>query len=490
MKRFDFVFLHPPRIFRTPWFRFKEKFLHSSRSRSLKDLGSPPQQAYMPMGLLSLASSLENAGYSTRVFNLALTQDINPFFEVSRYIKSLHSDVFAIDMHWFMHTASALETAYLCKHHHPNSLVILGGLNATHFNREIMQKYYCIDVILKGEADNSIVQLADSYTKHRNFNGVDGIVYRKGKGIEYRIPKPPKNIDLFDFTKLELVEQYRKYLKTDTTGYSANISNAFWLNIGRGCPFNCIHCGGGHKAYQKLTNRQSPIYRSPNVIADDIKQLGEYGVEVINLSHDPEIFGKKYWLTLFEELRKRAVETAIYIESFRLPSKEFVEELCRTFYNTTVALSPETMSEDIRRFIGRDFSNDCLFNSIRNLRKNGANVLVFLTVGLPGETLESLNQTKKFITKIATFGALPIPTIPYTIDPNCLMALYPEKYGVKLLLKHLEDYKRICSSSNPKDWIGHETRSLKKNEIFTALNDIYRYTNDLLTHLNLNNYPK
>ena len=94
-------------------------------------------------------------------------------------------------------------------------------------------------------------------------------------------------------------------------------------------------------------------------------------------------------------------------------------------------------------------------------------VQVFLSIGLPGETLDMIKTYEQFINKILSLGGLVVPPFPYTIDPNCLMAMNPQQYGVHLHLKTLQDYKNICASSNPMDWIGHATSTLTREDIFT-----------------------
>ena len=477
MQQFDFIFLHPPRTFMKPWLKTKRKVLGLLSPKRLRSV--PSQYALVPMGLFSLASSLIQEGYTAKIVNLAINQDLDPTFNMATYIKSLQSEVFAIDMHWFTQTASALELAYLLKKHNPNSLIVLGGLTATHFHKQIIERYPFVDAVLLGEADRSITRLAEAHFHHKELGEVKGIMYRDEKTIKYVVQEPPSNLDDFEFTQLELLENYRSYLKMDVIGYSDLLSNRIWLNIARGCPYNCIHCGGGKEAYYHFSLRENPLFRSPKRVADDIEKLSEYGIQGVCLSHDPEIFGEKYWSNLFKEIRRRAVEVHTYIESFRLPSKEFVKGLRQTFSSTLISLSPETVSEDIREFIGRGFSNNELFKSIENIREEGLNVNVYFAIGLPGETSGLLKEYEGFVDKLFSLGAMVIPPFPYTIDPNCLMALHPKKYGVRLLLKDVDDYKRICSSSNPRDWIGHETISSKKDDIFTLQSTINKYVTNL-----------
>ena len=87
-------------------------------------------------------------------------------------------------------------------------------------------------------------------------------------------------------------------------------------------------------------------------------------------------------------MKKRKIDIAAYVEIFRLPNKEFIEKFSDTFRNPVTAISPESPSEEVRRFIGRGFSNHALFKSLDFIKKEGVKAHVFFTLGLPGEMPE------------------------------------------------------------------------------------------------------
>jgi len=281
--------------------------------------------------------------------------------------------------------------------------------------------------------------------------------------------KPPPDLDRFHFIRLDLVEKWDKYLKVNAVGFNEQAPPTFWLPIGRGCPYDCIHCGGGREAYCLATGRDKPILRSPVRIAEDIEKLTEKGVRVVNFTHDPQIGGKGYYAELLQEVRRRKMDVSAYTEIFQLPSQGFVEEYGKTFTYPILAISPESASEEVRSFAGKLFSNDQLFSALDILERSQIDILLYFCVGLPGETLRSFDVFKRLVKRIFldTKRALVVPPFPYTIDPNCLMALHPEKLGVKLIFKKFEDYERMSKTSG--SWeqsIGHETRELSRHDIY------------------------
>lgn len=470
MKQYDVLFLHPPRVFKGFWRKLNEKPEQKMR----------PQFCFVPMGLFSLAADLDEQGYDVSIVNLGIEQDLNRFFNVKRYIRSVNAKIFAIDLQWVLSSSGAMSLARVCKQYHPDSLVVLGGMTATWFHKEILRTHPFVDVVLRGEADCSLPQLVKASSKRQGLTEVDGISYRQGEQIKQtRAGRMLRNLDSIDPTRLELLANYEKYVYAGVyqcgrtvSKEDAALESALWYPVLRGCPYNCAHCGGGQHAYRLLTGRDEIALRSPEKVVADLQILEKKGVQRIKFSHDLQIGGEKYYLTLLQEVREQNLDIGAYIEVFRLPTRKFAREVSRTFRNPAFALSPESPHEEVRRFIGRAFSNHEFFKALDVLKNEGIKAQVFFTVGLPGEVPHPdpgwgrwLTRFKKFLEDIVAHGGLPLPPTVYTIDPNCLMAVNREKYGINLLLKTFEDYERVSSSESDLDWIGHETKTLSQVDI-------------------------
>jgi B12-binding domain/radical SAM domain protein len=465
MKSYDVVFLHPPRAF--------ESFSLRLKRIALKKLGFKreeikPQYCQMPMGIISLAANLDEKGYEAKIFNLGLEQKVNPFFDLKRYIKSINAKIFAIDLQWFVHSAGALKVAKVCKMEHPNSLIVLGGMTATWFHTQIMKNYPFVDIIIRGEADLSMLHLVESYIRSQKIDAVKGITYRQnGKIKQTPLGEVLSNLNSINPCRLDLINRCNDYLRCDIIDCGEEKTSFFWIPIARGCIYNCAHCGGGQYSYSLLTGREKTALRSPEKVSFDIQVLQEKGIKRIHLSHDPEIGGRKYYLNLFKNIKEIDADISVYVEIFRLPTREFTEEITKTFNDVIMAISPETFSEEVRRIIGRSFSNHAFFRSLDFLRRKNVKTQVWFTIGLPGENfdLKWFENFRGFCEKIVKRGAYIVPPLVYTIDPNCLLSVESEKYGIRLLLRTFKDYKNMCESDKPLDWVGHETQTASREKI-------------------------
>jgi radical SAM superfamily enzyme YgiQ (UPF0313 family) len=302
MSDYDVVFFHPPRYFGDL-------------------LGMVFMQCfYIPVGVFSLASKVNEEGYQTKIVNLGLDP-----VRAEQRVKDTASRIYAIDLHWAVHAQGAVELADMCKRYHPNSLVVLGGFTATSFAKEILANYSSIDCIVMGEGEQPLIDLVRAHSACKHFEHLRGVSCRNEMiASENHMPVPARNLDEYHYTELSLLESWKEYVKTSPSGYQESARSSFWLGIGRGCPYDCRHCGGGRTAYNLLTGRRTPAFRSPMIVADDIRRLYEQGVTHIKLTHDLELMGRQYWSKLLAEVRSSGIDVSLYWESFRFPSKKFL----------------------------------------------------------------------------------------------------------------------------------------------------------------------
>jgi len=452
VKEFDVVFFHPPRVF--------------------DDV--PHQAPFVPMGSFSLASMLSQNGFHVKMFNLSLY----PTSSLQRKIESLDSKIFAIDLHWAVHSEGAMRLAELCKRYHPSSLLVIGGFAATWFNTQILDKYPSVDVVVLGEGEEPLLNVTRAFLSNKkNFDGIDGISYRERNSIRHNpIRSPLDSLDQLDFVDLSLMDEWKKYIKTDSAGYRESLASSFWLPIARGCTNDCVFCGGGRTSYELFSKRKRCIFRSTTRIADEVRRLYDQGVLTIRFSHDPEIGSRKYCLEVLSEIKKTGKDVSLYWESFGLPSKVVLEEVSKVAFSATIAISPESPSEEVRMRAGRNFTNDQLLRTIDICEELGVGLDVYFNPGLPGETPEFSHLFKKMVDRIAgRLWTRIVPPVTITLDPNCLMAIYPEKYDLKLWLNDFEDYRRMCSSRDLLDWIGYETPLLSRERMLALLKEADQY---------------
>ena len=141
-----------------------------------------PIHVIQPLGLFSLAHSLREEGLETEIINVGVERLIDPNFELGKYVKERNPKVVGIDLHWYAHSYVAIEAARTVKEH-TNALAVIGGFTASYFAEEIMREFPFVDAVLRGEAEQPLVELVKQYTANQNYANTPNATLRNGSTI-------------------------------------------------------------------------------------------------------------------------------------------------------------------------------------------------------------------------------------------------------------------------------------------------------------------
>ena len=458
----DIVIIHPPAIY-----DFRKKIIFPGPiAYTVRE--STDQFIIPPIGMFSIADYLDKNGYRVIIDNLADRMVFDKFFDVEKHLKTLEARVYAVGLHWVVHSQGAIEICKLCKKFHPDSIVILGGLTATIFHTEIIKKMKFIDAVVRGEAEIPLLNLMNILDKYNEVHACPNITVRDKDG-KIEIGEARKlNVDInqFDFTRLDLIKPKRAFFPRDMPPH-------FCLPICRGCIYNCVSCGGSLYSYKKYLYRDKPSFRKPDKIAEDMQKLSEQGIKMVFLFQDPRMNGRRYYETLIREIRDAKVPLLhLSMELFKPANEEYISTLSKIDTPLTLTISPESGVEHVRIAHGRKYTNTELFKTIEICRRYRDNIhlIVFFMLGLSNETLETINRTVEVWEKICLidkgFNTINFAFGPMILlDPGSLAFDYPEKFGYKLIFKSLEDYVKGFSNPSWHQWISYETKFLTRSQL-------------------------
>jgi radical SAM superfamily enzyme YgiQ (UPF0313 family) len=140
----DLVLLHAPSVY-----DFRRR---ATLWGPISDLvPSTPVFDMYPVGFSTLTTYLEQAGFRTRIANLAARMVRSDRFDAARLVARLKGRAFGIDLHWLPHAHGALEVASMVKRYHPEIPVIFGGLSASYFHTELA-RYPQVNYVLRGDS--------------------------------------------------------------------------------------------------------------------------------------------------------------------------------------------------------------------------------------------------------------------------------------------------------------------------------------------------
>ena len=466
----DLVLLHAPSVY-----DFREKTILYG---PVSDLVPPsPVFEMYPIGLASIAEYLEKAGYRVRIVNLAVLMLRNSKFDAEKMIKNLNAPVFGVDLHWMVHSHGSIEVAKLVKKHHPDSKVVFGGFSSTYFHEQLIE-YSEIDFVIRGDStEEPFRQLMDCIIKGGDPSTIPNLVWKdSGSSIQINlftnVPDDIEDVMINHYGGvIRSVIRYRDLI--------GQIPVSDWLRYPitgvitcRGCNNNCVICGGSNAAFRCYHNRQKPVFRSPEAVVRDIRQIARFSRGPIFILGDLYQKGEDYANEILRRLQEKRVKNQLMFEIFSPMSKAALQQMSLAAPGFCLEISPESHDYGVRKKSGRNYTDEALENMIGDALEAGCGRMdVFYMVGMPGQDAKSVMDTvdycgylmEKFkgTTRLALFLS---PLSPF-LDPGSLGYEQSEKHGYKILFRKLEEYRRALESPSWKYTLNYETEWMTRNEI-------------------------
>ncbi len=484
MSQSDLILLHPPSVY-----DFRQKTILYGPVSDL--IPSSPIFEMYPIGFTSIAEYLERAGYRVRIVNLAVRMLNDRNFDAEALIKRLRAPVFGIDLHWLVHAHGAIEVAKLVKRCHPEAKVVVGGLSASYYYQELIQ-YPEIDYVLRGDStEEPLRQLMDCVINSRQPEAVPNLVWRDSQGRTQEntfsyIPADLSNVFINYYDNvIRSVIRYR-----DLASYAPFKD---WLRYPiaavltcRGCTHNCVICGGSAAAFRQFYNREKAVFRSPQSVAQDVRQIERFSNGPIFILGDLRQPGEDYAYELLHLLQKDRVKNQFILELFSPASRDFLHQLSLSCPNFCLEISPESHDPEVRRAAGRNYSTEALEQTISDALDAGCGRLdVFFMIGLPKQTPQSVMDTidycgfllQKFKGDKRLFLFI-APLSPF-LDPGSLGREQPQRYGYRILFRTLEEHRQALLAPSWKYSLNYETEWMTRQQIVDTAYEAIRRLNRL-----------
>ena len=301
-----------------------------------------PDEHLPPLGLLSIGGPLLDAGHTVQLLDAEFGPMSLP--AIVQHAASLAPDAVLIG-----HSGSSSahpvvsELTRLFKPAMPAVPIIYGGVYPTFSWERILAEEPQIDVIVRGEGEETVVRLADALERHLDLGAVAGLAYRRDGRACATPPAPvPRDLDALRIA-WELID-HRRYT------YWGN-RRAVVVQFSRGCPHACTYCGQ-HDFWKTWR------HHDPHLFAAEIARLHrEQGVEVFNLADENPTASREAWRAFLEALVAENVPV-ILVGSTR------ADDIVRD-----ADLLPLYKKAGVARFLlGIEHSNE---ETLRKIRKGG-----------------------------------------------------------------------------------------------------------------------
>jgi radical SAM superfamily enzyme YgiQ (UPF0313 family) len=271
---------------------------------------------------------------------------------------------------------------------------VLVGPPTSQFSEEILRSEG-VDVVARYEYDFTIKELADALEEGRNLREVKGVSYKEGGRM---IHNPDGGFTSSeDLDKMPFVSKvYKEHL--DVRDYFLNYCLYPMVQIftGRGCPYQCTFCSWP----QTFTGRKYRV-RSIENILDELEWIEEnMDVKEVFFEDDTFTINKRRVLEFCKGYRERGLEINwscnARVDTLDLETmREMKRANCRF-----LIVGFESADDGILRNIKKGFTVEEARAFAKNVRKAGLLLHADFIIGLPGETKETIEKTRRFIKEI------------------------------------------------------------------------------------------
>jgi len=347
-----------------------------------------------------LAAVLEKRGHNVDVIDL---QGDDPSTkELEAELQLLHPDIVGVTSATLTFNP-AIQVIKAAKRVLPSCLTLMGGPHVTVMDEETLNANPDTDVVVRGEGEQTILELAQlvSETRLDNLGGVAGITFRKKTGQVVRNSQRPFIEDLDTLP-------YPAHEHFDVRRYKVSGKTYLPIITSRGCPFQCAFCLASHMCGKGFRARR------PKNVVDELEWLKDtYGAEAFAFYDDTFTYDNRRAFAICEEMQNR---------KFNLPwdcrtrVDRVTPELLTTLRKTNCLLihfGVESGSQKMLNAMRKGTTVEQNASAIKWAKEAGISVAISVVVGYPGEMPEMMEETFEFIRKTEPDYLYMCEAVPY-----------------------------------------------------------------------------
>lgn len=255
-----------------------------------------PREMLPPLGLLTVAGPLIDDGHHVAMHDADVDNLPVPNILSDACLHAPEVILIGHNGSTSAHPA-VVEIARLLKMRMPEVLVIYGGVFPTYHWREVLDECLEIDIIVRGEGEETTRQLVRSLAAGTPYDHVRGLAFRGPDGPVATSPAPViTDLDAYR-VGWELID-HAKY------SYYGGLRGV-GIQFSRGCPHLCSYCG--QRGFWTRWRHRDPIK-----LAKEIARLHrEHGVRMINFADENPTTSKRLWRAFLEALIAENVDLTL-----------------------------------------------------------------------------------------------------------------------------------------------------------------------------------
>jgi radical SAM superfamily enzyme YgiQ (UPF0313 family) len=354
---------------------------------------TPHYSLPLPFGFLK--SNLNSPGVDIQLIDCVMENITAESSDLRGRLEMFNPDVVGVSSMSSM-SNEALKILKIAKQINPEVKTIIGGSHATCYSREVLETDG-MDFLLRGEGEVAFDKFINYVIEGRSdWGSIEGLCYKNNQGdIVIKDAARNQNLDElsipdYDFINIDrLIEKGYKYS-------SSKPRNAPILAT-RGCPYRCDYCSA------PLMNGRVIRRHSVDYLVEWVKRLYyDHSIRWINIIDDNFTYDPEY----VSEFCSEIIRLELHDLSFGTPNGIRMQrgnlETWRIMKRAGwrfLVVAPESGSKKVLRQMKKGINLDKVPGIVADIKKAGLYVAAFIILGYPGETLDDLKETRKFVKK-------------------------------------------------------------------------------------------
>ena len=350
-----------------------------------------------PYGIIQLAAFLENRNKEVEIEVLDCNAQQVDWRGLEKHIASSNPDIVASSSLSTCNTYAVVRTLETAKKVNPDILTVTGGQHFTATAEDSLRAYYEIDVIVRGEGEETLAELVANRDKKATFSQIKGISFRHQGKVVHNPQRPLiENLENLPFPGYHLVKDIvHKYHFAAMAGRDAPYA---LVEGSRGCPCECTFCTQWRHWQRKWR------LKSPKRIADEIEFCyRNFGSRFVWLTDDNFGAGSRA-NDLAEEIIKRGItEDVTWFVQSRcddiVRNKEALPKLRKSGLNW-VLLGVENSEPSTLQTFKKGIRPQDAQEAVKLLKENDIFAHAMFIIGERKDTAQSIARLREFANQL------------------------------------------------------------------------------------------
>jgi anaerobic magnesium-protoporphyrin IX monomethyl ester cyclase len=367
--------------------------------------GSEAPAGNLPLGLMYIAATLKKAGYMVEILDAFMagsifdrTEDTEtvgmPFERIKQEIQERKPDIVGIAGPFTCQMENSLRVSRLAKEVSPSILTVVGGPHASIAPEEVLIREKSVDVVVMGEGEYAMVEVAGFFEGKKTLTQVLGIAYRENGTVTVNQRRPfIEDLDQLPYPAYELVDM-EHYLSPENISYRSFQDRAISMVTSRGCPFNCCFCAVHlHMGREFRANSAEYVVKHIEYVVEKFKVKNIF-FEDDNLTFDLERF-EKICDGIIEDKIKIGWETPNGVRADCLNLnllKKMKQSGCQSVFFGVESGDQQILD----KVICKRLDLNRVVEVSKMSREIGLKTGAFYIIGFPGETKQNMQKTVDF----------------------------------------------------------------------------------------------